>query len=274
MKEAFRHWATLVRSGIIGIALGVMPALGISTANIVAYMYEKKAASPQERETFGEGNVKGLLAPETAKSACVVGDLIPTFTLGVPGSAATAIFLAALVLHGITPGPEFFQQGVLPYTVFCGVLLAQFSFFFSGIFLARHFAKVIRIPNSLLAPGIVALCVLGAHTPKSDLDDVFVMLFFGVVGYILARRGYPVACIVLGPVLGRMLEGNYHRSLLIGDGNPAIFVTEPVSAVLFFCVLLSIGWPFLEMLWRRAHPPGPKAVEIPGAYSIDKNEDI
>jgi putative tricarboxylic transport membrane protein len=275
VKEAFRHGWTLIRSGIIGIALGVMPALGISTANIVAYMYEKKAAKPEERETFGEGNVKGLLAPETAKAACVVGDLVPTFTLGVPGSAATALFLAALVLHGITPGPEFFQKGILSYTVFCGILLAQFTFFFSGLFLARYFAKVIRIPNSLLAPGIAALCVLGAYAPKSDLNDVLVMLFFGVVGCIRSRRGYPVACMVLGQVLGAMLEGNYHRSLLLSDGNPAIFVTEPVSGVLFFFVLLSIAWPYLEMLWKKMRPAPAKTVAGPSAGSDqDDNDDM
>lgn len=249
VKEAFRRPLTLIRSGIIGILLGIMPALGISTANIVAYLVEKR--SSREQETFGKGNAAGLLAPETAKSACVVGDLVPTFTLGIPGSATTALFLAALMLHGITPGPEFFQKGVLPYAVFCGILLAQVTFFFFGLVLARYFAKVIRIPNSLLVPSIVTLCFLGAYAQRNEIYDVLLMIFFGVLGYILQRRGYPVACIVLGLVLGQMLEGNFHRALIIGDGKLSVFLTEPISAVLLLVLVLSLASPYLGPLWRR-----------------------
>jgi putative tricarboxylic transport membrane protein len=283
VKEALRYPATLIRSGIIGIFLGIMPALGISTANIVSYMYEKRASSEKERETFGKGNTRGLLAPEVARSACVVGDLVPTFTLGIPGSATTALFLAALMLHGITPGPEFFQKGVLSYTVFAGILMAQICFFLAGLFLARGFAKVINIPNSLLVPGIVALCALGAYAPSNELLDVFVMLIFGVIGYLLARRGYPVSCVVLGLVLGQMLEGSYHRAMIIGDGNPLIFVTEPIAGAFLLFTILSLTWPYLSRLLQRMRRTTPQLVPAavgaaiavgPAASSDEEEEDV
>ncbi len=259
VKEILKYPATLVRSGLIGIFLGIMPALGISTANIVAYMYEKRAAPEKERETFGRGNVRGLLAPETAKAACIVGDLVPTFTLGIPGSATTALFLAALMLHGITPGPAFFQKGVLSYTVFAGILLAQICFFVGGIFLARMFAKTVNIPNSYLAPGIVALCVLGAYAPSNEIIDVVVMVIFGVLGYLWARRGYPVSCVVLGLVLGNMVEGNYRRAMIIGDNNPLIFVTEPIAGAFLLLTIVSLAWPYLGAIVNKIRPPKPKA---------------
>ncbi len=283
VKQAFRYPATLIRSGIIGIFLGIMPALGISTANIVAYMYEKRSTKEKERDTFGKGNARGLLAPETAKSACVVGDLVPTFTLGIPGSATTALFLAALMLHGVTPGPEFFQKGVLSYTVFAGILMAQVCFFIGGLFLARGFAKVINIPNSLLVPAIVVLCALGAYAPSNEILDVFVMMLFGVVGYLFARRGYPVSCIVLGLVLGQMLEGNYHRAMIISDRNPLIFLTEPIAGAFLVFTILSLVWPYLSPILQRMRQTtpqlataaaGPAVAAGSAASSEEEDEDV
>lgn len=272
VRVIFQHWPTLIRSGIIGIILGVMPALGISSASIVAYMYEKRSAKGADRAAFGHGNVKGLLAPETAKAACVVGDLVPTLTLGIPGSAATALFLAALMLHGIDPGPDFFVKGgILPYTVFVGILLAQITFSVFGFFLARYFAKVIQIPNSMLVPGIVMLCFLGAYAQRNEPLDVLLMLVFGVIGYVLTRYKYPTICIVLGLVLGDMLEGNYQRALLIGNGNPLVFITEPISGLIFLLVILSVASPYLGPLWNRLRGKKVQPAEVPVA--VDDDDD-
>lgn len=246
---AFHYPATIIRGGLIGIFLGIMPALGISTANIVAYLAEKKAS--KEPETFGQGNVRGLLAPETAKNACVVGDLIPTFTLGIPGSSTTALFLAALMIHGITPGPEFFMKGVLPYAVFIGILMAQIAFFLGGLLTARYFAKVVNIPNAILIPLITILSFLGAYAFRNELKDVLLTIFFGVLGYILIRHKYPVACIVLGLVLGQMLEGNFHRALILGDGKYTTFFTQPVSLGIFIIMVLFLLWPHIVPMFKK-----------------------
>jgi putative tricarboxylic transport membrane protein len=243
VREVIRRPATVVRGGIVGILLGIMPALGISTANIIAYFVEKQAS--KEPETFGEGNPAGLLAPETSKSACVVGDLIPTFTLGIPGSATTAILMVALVIHNLEPGPRFFLSGVAPYTVFAGILLAQFAFFISGMFLARYFAKIVFVPNALLVPSIILLSFIGSYAMQNRMEDVIITVVFGLVGYFLHKAHWPTACLVLGMVLGDLIEGNFHRSLRIGDDTISIFFTRPISLVLFIITVLFLVLPYI-----------------------------
>lgn len=248
--EAVRRPLTMIRGGIIGILLGIMPALGLSSANIIAYLVEKR--SSKEPESFGTGNPAGLLAPETSKNACVVGDMIPTFTLGIPGSATTAILLAALTIHGLEPGPRFFLSGAEPYAVFVGILLAQFAFFLSGLFLARYFAKVVLIPNSLLVPGIVLLSFIGSYAMRNRMEDVLITIIFGVLGYFLNKLRWPGACLVLGLVLGKMVESNFHRAVQIGDGSYAVFFTRPISLVLFIVTLIFMLWPYISGPLNRA----------------------
>ncbi|MBI2358701.1 MAG: tripartite tricarboxylate transporter permease, partial [Deltaproteobacteria bacterium] len=198
------------------------------------------------------GEPRGLLAPEIAKNACIVGDLIPTFTLGIPGSSVTAIFLAAMIMHGIQPGVEFFSRsGSLPYTVFAGILLAQISFFLMGILFARHFAKAVLIPNSLLVPLIVVLSFVASITLRGNMEDVVLTFVFGIVGYLMSRYHYPGACLVLGLVLGDLVEANFHRALLIGRGSYLVFVTHPISLTLLILTILMLAWPYLSLLWKR-----------------------
>jgi putative tricarboxylic transport membrane protein len=242
--------ATIFRAGVVGIFMGVLPALGLSSANVVAYFVEKRAS--KHPETFGHGEPRGLLAPEIAKNACIVGDLIPTFTLGIPGSSVTAIFLAAMIMHGIQPGVEFFSRsGSLPYTVFAGILLAQISFFLMGLLFARHFAKAVLIPNSLLVPLIVVLSFVASITLRGNMEDVVLTFVFGIVGYLMSRYRYPGACLVLGLVLGDLVEANFHRALLIGRGSYLVFVTHPISLTLLILTILMLAWPYLSLLWKR-----------------------
>jgi putative tricarboxylic transport membrane protein len=249
VRESLRRPLTIIRGGIVGILLGIMPALGISTANIIAYFVEKQAS--KEPQTFGEGNPAGLLAPETSKAACVVGDLIPTFTLGIPGSATTAILMVALVIHNLEPGPRFFLSGSAPYTVFAGILLAQIAFFISGMLLARYFAKIVLVPNALLVPTIVLLSFIGSYAMYNHVEDLVVTLVFGLAGYLLHKAHWPTACLVLGMVLGDLIEGNFHRSLAIGDDSLSIFVTRPISMVLLICTLVFLVWPYVSPLFTR-----------------------
>jgi len=249
--QALKLPATILRAGVVGIFMGVLPALGLSSANVVAYFVEKRAS--KHPETFGTGEPRGLLAPEIAKNACIVGDLIPTFTLGIPGSSVTAIFLAAMVMHGIQPGAEFFSHsGALPYTVFAGILLAQISFFIMGLLFARQFAKVVLLPNALLVPMIVVLSFIASLALRGNMEDVIVTAVFGFIGYLLNLYRYPAACLVLGLVLGDLVEANFHRSLLIGRGSYTIFFTRPISLTLFLLTLLMLCWPLITKLFRRA----------------------
>jgi putative tricarboxylic transport membrane protein len=230
--------------------MGILPALGLASANIVAYFVEKRAS--KHPETFGQGEPRGLLAPEIAKNACIVGDLIPTFTLGIPGSSVTAIFLAAMVMHGLQPGVQFFERsGALPYTVFVGILLAQFSFFIMGLLFARYFARAVLIPNALLIPLIVMLSFVASLAMRGFVEDMIVTTLFGVIGYLLNRYRYPAACMVLGLVLGDLVEANFHRALLIGRGSYAIFFTRPISLILLLLTIGALLWPYLKPLVIR-----------------------
>jgi putative tricarboxylic transport membrane protein len=236
-RMVLRLPGTILRAGLIGIGMGILPALGLSSANVVAYFVEKRFS--KHPETFGTGEPRGLLAPEIAKNACIVGDLIPTFTLGIPGSSVTAIFLAAMVIHGIQPGAAFFTgSGALAYTIFAGILLAQVSFFVMGLLFARQFARVALIPNALLAPLIVVLSLIGSFALRGRFEDVVLTFIFGIVGYLFVVFRYPATCLVLGLVLGNLMEANFQRSLLISGGEYSIFFTRPISLTLF---LLTIG---------------------------------
>lgn len=248
-KESIIRPLTIMRSGIIGILLGIMPALGISVANIVSYLVEKKYS--KNPDTFGKGNPAGVLAPETSKSACIVGDLIPTFTLGIPGSAPTAVLLAALTIHGLQPGPHFFLSGSAPYAVFWGILLAQFTIFILGLFTIRYMAKIIFIPKRFLATVIIVLSLVGAYADQTQIEAVYTALFFGLVGYILNKLNYPSTPLILGLVVGHLVETNFQRAM-IGSGNSyAIFVTRPISLFMLIILFVFMLWPYIVKAYKR-----------------------
>ncbi len=259
MKEALRRPLTVLRGGMIGIWIGILPALGVSAANIIAYFTEKRAS--RDPDSFGKGNPAGLLAPEVSKNACGVGDMIPTFTLGIPGSASTAILLVALTIHGLEPGPRFFLSGTEPYAVFAGILLAQLAFFICGLLLAPYFSKVVFIPNAILGPLVILLSFIGAYAMRNRLLDVFITIIFGLIGYFLYKLHWPSPCLILGLVLGDLVEGNFHRALQIGDDSYLVFFTRPISLVLIIITAIFMLWPYLAQaigkIGRRRKTPLP-----------------
>lgn len=246
-REVSRRTMTIVRAGLVGIWVGVLPALGIGSASVVSYMMEKRAS--KDPDSFGKGNPAGLISPEVAKGACVVGDLVPTFTLGIPGSPTTAILMAALVVHGLRPGVDFFK-GQLPYTVFAGILLAQFAFFLIGIFTAKYWAKVVLLPNAMLVPLIGVLAAVGAFADHNRIEVMYLVALFGFLGYIMNQNHYPAAPLVLGLVLGDLIEANYNRSMLLYKGSLSWVFTRPVALTLLIITVLSLGWPYLETAYR------------------------
>jgi putative tricarboxylic transport membrane protein len=240
--ETLRRPFTIMRGGIVGILLGVMPALGLSSANIVAYLVEKRAS--KNPETFGHGNPAGLIAPEVAKNSCILGDLIPTFTLGIPG---------AMTMHGLQPGANFFKaSGPLPYAIFSGILFAQISFFVFGLFFARYFAMTVLAPNAFIVPMIVFLSFIGSFAMRNRIEDILVTIIFGFLGYILSKRGYPAICLLLGFVLGDITEANFHRSILIGRGSYLVFLSTTISIILFSLTILALIGPYLVSLGKKA----------------------
>ncbi|MFB3886262.1 MAG: tripartite tricarboxylate transporter permease [Thermodesulfobacteriota bacterium] len=247
--EVLKRPITFIRSSIIGLFIGVLPALGTTLASVTGYLVEQKYS--REKAEFGQGAPAGLVAAEASKGACVVGDLIPTFTLGIPGSITAAILMGALIIHGIDPGPRFMTSGNLPYAVFAGILLTQACLLLTGISVAKYFARIVFVPNAILAPMIVTLCFLGAYAERNAIFDVALMILFGTVGWLSGRARYPVVSMLLGILLGPLVEVNFHRSLRIGLGSYGIFFTRPITVVLLLITFAFMAWPFVSSLFKR-----------------------
>jgi putative tricarboxylic transport membrane protein len=250
---------TLLRAGTVGWFIGILPALGVSIAGIASYLVEKKYS--KERDQFGQGATSGLIAAEVGKGACVVGDLIPTFTLGVPGSVTGAILLAALIIQGIEPGPRFLLSGSLPYTVFAGIVLAQATFLISGLIFGKIFTKVVYCPNAILAPMITVLTFVGAFAERNNVFDIGIALAFGLFSYLLEKLKYPSVCMVLGLILGPLVEANFHRSLGISFGSYAIFLERPLTLSMLVITIVSLIMPYIWwFIFQRKRTPGSEKV--------------
>jgi putative tricarboxylic transport membrane protein len=247
--EVIRRPLTLLRAGFVGWFVGILPALGVSVAGILSYFTEKKYS--KEGSKFGEGTPSGLIAAEVGKGACVVGDLIPTFTLGIPGSVTGAILMSALIIQGIEPGPRFLVMGSMPYTVFAGIVLSQATFLISGILLGRLFIRIVYLPNTIIAPIIAVLTFLGAFAERNNPFDIFLVLVFGIMGYAFEKLRYPAVCMVLGLIMGPLVEANFHRSLGISFGSYGIFFTRPISVILLAITFFFLIGPFSIHLFKK-----------------------
>lgn len=246
--EVIKRPVTLLRCGVIGWFVGILPALGVSLAGITTYLVEKRYS--REKEQFGKGAPAGLVAAEVGKGACVVGDLIPTFTLGIPGSVTGAILMGALIIHGIDPGPRFMISGSLPYIVFAGLLLGQMAYVILGPLLCKLMVPIVALPNHLLGPAITIMAFLGAYVERNYTFDLLLMVVFGLITYGLNKVGYPVVCMVLGLILGPMVEENLHRSLGIAYGSPVIFLQRPIAITIFAITVIFVLWPYLADFYR------------------------
>jgi hypothetical protein len=248
--EVIKRPLTLLRAGTVGWFIGILPALGVSVAGILSYFTEKKYS--KEGSEFGKGAPAGLVAAEVGKGACVVGDLIPTFTLGIPGSVTGAILMGALIIQGIEPGPRFLVMGSMPYTVFAGIVLSQATFLISGVLLGRFFIRVVYLPNAIIAPIIAVLTFLGAFAERNNDFDILLVLIFGILGYAMDRLKYPAVCMVLGLIMGPLVEANFHRSLGISFGSYSIFLTRPITVTLLAITFLFLIGPYTWYLIKNA----------------------
>ncbi|WP_158738223.1 tripartite tricarboxylate transporter permease [Alteribacillus sp. YIM 98480] len=250
----FKRPINLTRSSITGVVLGAIPGVGISIANFVAYMFEQR--SSKKPKSYGKGNVGGVVAPESANNATTVSELIPAITLGLPGGATSAIFLAAITLHGLEPGASFFSSSSsVSYIVFVGMLLAQFAFFIVALIGMKHFVRVTSMPNELLGAGVITLALVGAYAYNYKVTDMLIAIAFGVLGYILVKYKYPLAPLILGLVLGSMVESNYRRALLMSDGSYGIFFT-PIPLTILIVTILILASPmiigFIKKLFNKS----------------------
>jgi putative tricarboxylic transport membrane protein len=244
--DAARCAWTTVKSALIGTFVGAMPGAGCDIAAFLGYSEAKRVARPDER--FGTGEIKGVAAPEAAKTAATSGAMIPLLSLGVPGDSVTAVMIGAFVIHGLQPGPLMFnEQRGLIYSVFALVLIAHLAVFVFGSIGARAFLRLVAVDRRFLSPVILLLSVVGAYAMRSNMADVWLALGFGALGYGMQRGNFPVAPLILALILGPMAEENYRRSLVMSDGSAAIFLQRPIAATLLALAALSIA----AAAWRR-----------------------
>ncbi len=231
---------------VTGTFIGALPGVGGDVASFVAYDQAKKVS--KRPEEFGNGSVEGLAAAECANNSVTGGAMIPMLTLGIPGDAVTAVILGALLMHGLRPGPDLFEkQTHLLSAIFVGLLVANLLVLPVGLAGAKLFAQTVRAPSHFLFPTIVVLCVVGSYAINNSLSDVGVMFVFGLVGWALRRWGFPVAPLVLGLILGRMVEENLRRALILSGGSWMVFLQRPLALSLLVLAVLSVSLT----LWQR-----------------------
>ena len=239
IRDAYKYKFTAIRSGLIGTLMGLIPGVGEDMGSWASYAAARQ--SSKNKEEFGKGSVEGLLAAESGNNAAVPGALIPVLTLAVPGSAPAAVLLAAMIIHGIRPGPLIMIESPgFVYSVVAMVFLATIAMGFLGLLLTRPLVMVLKVTRERLMPIIFVLCTVGAFAIASRTFDVWVMLFFGVFGFILRELKYPMAPLILGIVLGDILDKSLRRGLVLSDGELIQFFNRPISMVLWISALLFI----------------------------------
>jgi putative tricarboxylic transport membrane protein len=246
----FKHPYAIIRATAIGLFIGVLPAVGQSSAGILAWAEAKRES--KHPETFGNGDPEGVISSETSTNACMPGDLVCTIALGIPGSIGAAIFLGVMIIFGIIPGPLVFQEKAdIIYSLFVALILTSFILFLVGMTIARHFAMVTLLPNEIIVPIILVVSLLGSFAIRNLMADVIISLAFGILGYIMLKGGFTPVPLLLGLVLGEMVEYNYHRALMISGGSYSIFYSSMISKILIFLTLLSLAGPYLGPVWKK-----------------------
>jgi putative tricarboxylic transport membrane protein len=238
-RTMWHYRRTIVRSGIIGTIVGIIPGVGEDIGAWISYAAARRAS--KERHLFGKGSREGLIAAETGNNAAIPGALIPALTLAVPGSAPAAVLLAAMLIHGLRPGPMIMIEAPdFVFQVVWMVVLATIAMGIFGILLTRPLLKILQVPRERLMPIVFVLCVIGPYAITQRLFDVYVMVFFGILGFIMREMKYPMAPLVLGIILGDILDKNLRRALVLSDGDLTPFFTRPISAVLWITTALVI----------------------------------
>jgi putative tricarboxylic transport membrane protein len=238
------RWA-IVRGTVLGFSVGLLPGAGPTVASFLAYTVEKKVSRhPQE---FGKGAIEGVAGPESANNAAATGAMVPMLTLGIPGSATTAIMLGGLMMWGLRPGPMLFEKnpefvwGLIASQYIANVMLLVLSTAFIPLFV-----RALRVPYTILMPLIIVFCITGAYSLKNSVWDVGQMLVFGVLGYAMKKLGYSPAALVLALVLGPLAERALRQSLIISDAGLGIFFLRPIAAVLTVAALAAVAVPVVR----------------------------
>lgn len=249
--DIFVYWKTLIRSSILGVVIGAIPGTGGAISAMLSYNEARRAS--KHPEEFGQGCLEGIAASECGNNAVTGATLIPLLTMGIPGDSCMAILLGALTMQGITPGTALFKEGsVWVYAIMGGLLIINLMMWFQGKVFIRAFANASRIPMDIMMPCILVVCCMGAFAMGSTSYEIFVMLGFGFLGYLMKRFDFPIPPMTIGIVLGFLCEQNLRRSLLLSNDDWSVFVTRPVSLAILLLALLFTFLPQIKgMLEKR-----------------------
>ncbi|SNR37929.1 putative tricarboxylic transport membrane protein [Haloechinothrix alba] len=252
-----------LRGSVLGFFTGVLPGAGATVASFLSYSTEKRIAS--DGDTFGTGNIKGVAAPEAGNNGAAIGSFVPLLTLGVPGSGTTAILLGALLVLGVRPGPMMLEQhpGVF-WGVVASMYIGSIVLLILNLPLIPLFAKVLNTPKAVLLPLVVVFCVMGVYGLSFSVFDLWLLIGFGVLGFLMRANSFPAAPLILGLILGGLMERNMRQALQISGGDWSVFVTKPIPAVLLALAAASL-LPTVVGLIRRRRARADRGWEVPAA---------
>ncbi len=252
LKDLYRYPVTYIRSAIIGTFIGMLPGAGASIAAFLGYNEGKRFSKTPEK--YGTGLREAVGAAEAANNGVTGGSLITLLTLGIPGNSVTAILLGGLMIQGLRPGNELFTANAhISYPFMIGLFIANIFMLFIGLYGSRHFAHVVKTPINILVPIIVVLGIMGSYAINNNMFDVYIMVFFGVVGYLLRIYGFNTAPVVLGIILGPIAEKGLTQSFVLARGGSVLklFLTRPICLFLLVLIIISLLTPFIQEYLAR-----------------------
>jgi putative tricarboxylic transport membrane protein len=250
LREMVGCTKTMIMGSLVGYFVGLLPAAGATPGSIMAYGFAKTMS--RDPDSYGKGNINGVAAPESANNAASTGSMLPMLTLGIPGSPTTAILLGGMVIWGLEPGPRLFvDQSEFVWGLIASLYVANLFALLLNVAFIPLFIWVLKLPFTILAPVIFVLCVVGGYAPTQDMHDVWLMLIFGVSGYLMRKLDYPMAPMVLAIVLGPLAESSMRQALMLSEGSLLVFIQRPISGPIIGGAMLLFLLPVFKAVKRR-----------------------
>jgi putative tricarboxylic transport membrane protein len=252
MEEWRRSIIPILRGGLIGFFVGLLPGAGGTVASIISYTTEKKYA--KNPDMFGKGAIEGVAGPESANNSCAAAAFVPMLTLGVPGSVTSAMIMGALIMYGIQPGPLLFQKHPdLVWGLISSMYVGNVMLLILNMPMVGLFARILYIPSSILMPLIIAIAAAGAYTLRGNVFDIYMALLFGVIGYAFRKVEIPAAPLVLAVVLGKPMEQSFRQAMTISGADPIIFISSATSITLIILTLISISVSYIRSRKKKTN---------------------
>ncbi len=260
LLETFKHWPTVIRGSLIGTIVGAVPGVGGVVASFLSYSMTVQAAKESEKDSFGKGNIKGVIAPEAAINAKDCSALIPTLAFGIPGGVEMAVFMGILIVHGMQPGPLMLvDHQVEIYGLIWALTASCVLASFVGLLLVRPLSRVTLLDSQILVPLVLCVAFAGSYAIDMTIENVIITAIFGVIGYLMIRFDYPRLTIVIALVLGAAAERNFHQSMLMSDNRWSVYVSRPICALLLAGIVVLLALPLVRGVSQQIAGPKPSA---------------